>query len=192
MRNIFLALFVSIFFIGCATSGPKSYINTSTPIFITDQPTNKNIYVNFKDIEDNNLTLAVKNTLYDAGYHIATTEQSANVIIKGEVNYLRKNIVDSGTHGFVGVGFGTGRRYRHRRSGFMDFGISQRVYPYGGEYVYNGQVSLLMRMRSKNGFENYSTNLNFETEESNYSYESIKSIFNEKIAKKIVKYLNFR
>lgn len=196
MKNL-LALFFILFFIaGCASSSqPKSYINTSTPIFILKKPHDKKVYIDFKDLsqKENNVSAVIATKLLQNGYMAVEDKKDASIFIQGSIYYLKENIRRN-THGFVGVGFGFGsgkRRYRD-----VDFGISHRLYSNGGwndfgsnGYRYDGQASLLIRIKNSDGFDNYSTNLNFLTEEDTYSINYARTLFNKQIADKILHYL---
>lgn len=198
MKNLFLASFLVVFIAGCATSSkPKAYMNTSTPIFILKKPKTNAVHVEFQDLshKENDIASVVANALTKEGFMVVADKEHASILIKGALHYLKQEGREN-TRGFVSVGFGFGSG--GKRSSDVGFGMSHRV---GGSdgwnnlgsqgYRYDGQASLLIRVREGVGFENYTTNLNFLTEENTYSLNYARNLFNEQIANQIVQYLKF-
>lgn len=187
MKKMILAIFIWVFVLGCAQSGSNSYLNTSSPIFILNKPNDKNVYLDFKD-KDTNATIA--DTLRKNGYSFLSSEKFASIIIKGDINYFKENR-DDANHGFIALGYGFGSRGRRYRS--LDVGLSHRFFADGYSGEYEGQASLLIRIREiQKELKNYSTNLNFQTDDSTYSKGYAKSLFDKKIAQKILEYLTFK
>lgn len=183
-------LFVAIFFfIGCATSSPNAFVGTSTPLFITNEPMGKNTYIQVNDIADNNIKEILADKLTNHGYIVVPNEQIASIIVKMDVNYLQKKYsVSSEPHGSLSVGFGVGSRGYTSTSLGLSFG--QQIYPrYASDFGYMGQVGLLIVVKSQNEKKEYTTNLNFQTDNENYTYTQAKALLNEKITNKIIQYL---
>lgn len=197
MKNIFFLIFVSIFIMGCAPSSPKSYIKTSSPIFILQKPDSKTVFVSFQDSGnmENDIDSFVEKRLEDENFILTHNEEFASIIVKGTINYLRQKHLKN-TRGFVSVGFGFGSG--GRRYSDMGIGVEHRVFggddfadTYGHGYRYDGQASLLIRIKSKQKYENYSNNLDFVSKEGAYTLEHMTKEFNRQIANKIVEYLRF-
>lgn len=169
-------------------------MNTTSPIFILNKPKNRNVFINFSDYKDNDdITQVIATTLKNANYKILSSEKNATIVIRGGINYFKEN-KNRNTHGYVGVGFGFGSHGRRTRE--MEFGLSHKITraDFDDEYgqMFSGQASLLLRIKSKDKFENYSTNINFQTDEDSYAHSYAKSLFNRQIAQKILEFLEFK
>lgn len=194
MKMRILGIIFAIFMTGCASTYPEAYMNTTSPIFILNKPDTRAVFVNFRDYKDgDNINEVIAKTLQNANYNILFSDKNASIIIRGGINYFKEN-ANSNTHGYVGVGFGFGSH--GRRSKEIGFGLSHRFTrgDFYDEYsqTFSGQASLLLRVKSKDKFENYSTNLNFQTDDNSYTYSYAKSLFNRQIAQKILEFLEFK
>lgn len=199
MKNLIFLIFVSLIFIGCAGKNSQSVgiIKTSAPIFISEFPVEKTAFVNFTNTSemDANLTEAVEFDLQKNGYEIVS-ENLANFVIKGNINYFRRVIVkdENPFFGSIGFGFGFGG-FRHAGIGIgtrFPFGyLNDDDYDYRtNSYIYDGQVSLLIRVKSGKTYKDYATNLNYQTGRNLNGPTSIKQKFNEKISQTILQILN--
>ena len=113
MKNILFYLFIILAFIGCGKSIQHSYIATSNPIFITEKIKGLSFNLSSQGFSPNfeqNLTKALE----ENGYKKAI--QNPDIIIKTNLNYLRKNSdirpnnfmeFGIGFGGFRGIGFGS-------------------------------------------------------------------------------------
>lgn len=195
MKNILLVFIVFFAFFGCTRSTPNSYINTSTPIFIINKPNGKKAYTDFRD--EKNLASSTNTNIIKAltqdGYSIAYNEKQADVIIKGNINYLKKQCFNN-THGYVQAGYSRNSRKQNKKEVEMamhhTFLLDDPNFGFGCSY--EGQASLLIRVRVNGKMENYSTNINFQTDENTHSFSYIRELFNNQISKKIIDYLNFK
>ncbi|ANE35450.1 hypothetical protein CIG11343_0367 [Campylobacter iguaniorum] len=182
MKKVLFLVIMLILFSGCASSAQNVYISTSSPIFITQKLPGKNVFVNFNENEGN-LTQIVKFELSKHGYQISSQEL-ANIIIKGRTNYFRKS---SSTKPRMDMGFGFGRSFRGRSAGFGYRDPFDNDF-YNKEYYYDAQIALLIQIKDA---QNYTTNLNLQSEKSQIDFSEEKTLlnFNEAIAKKIVEIL---
>lgn len=193
MKNIYLAIIGVTFLVGCATSQPESFISTSSPIFILNKPNDNTVFIDFKDLSDkDDIGALISKTLKNSGYRVIEDEKNASILVKGNINYFKEN-KQNNTHGYFGVGFGFDSHGRRSRE--VEFGLSHRFsrsdfYDDYGE-IFSGQASLLLRVKSGKKFENYSTNINFQTDENSHSYSYAKSLFNKQVADKILEFLKF-
>lgn len=196
MKNLLLLSFIIVFLTSCTSMPkPKSYINTSTPIFILKKPKNNQVHVDFEDksYKENDILAAISSQLVQNEFVIVEEKSQASILIKGAIYYLKQE-TRKNTRGYMGVGFGFGSGGRRSRD--MEFGVSHRIFSNGswndfgsGNYRYDGQASLLIRVKDGENFENYTTNLNFLTEENTHSLNYARKLFNEQIATQIVNYL---
>jgi len=202
MKKVLIALFCALLFVGCASkSGTESgVIKTSNPIFLKSKPAKTTAFVNFTNTSeflDSNLTEAVKLNLRAQGYHIVPEESLANLIIKGNLNYFRRTIYDDryyyGRPRFS-FGFGFGRGWGGRHHGGWGFGMGHDIYDYDDDrtssYIYDGQLSLLIRIKNGKKFDDYSTNLNYQSGRNVKSKSTISREFNDKVIQQINLILN--
>lgn len=187
---LFLGIILMIFSFGCATSSPNAFIKTSAPIFILNKPNSKNVFVDFKDYDNSQTKATILKELETNGYKVVHEQSLAAIIVKGEVNYIKEN-TEYNTNGYIGFGFGFGSHGRRVR----DFELGLNHTFFNDDFVvnkYDGQASLLLRIKDGKEFQNYSTNLNFETTKDVHSYIYAKKLFSQKIAQKVVEFLNFK
>lgn len=165
-----------LLFLGCANSNMPSYVSTSQAIFITKKPQNHNVFVGLDEIK-----MYIKPKLNANKYIFTKQELNASVIIKGNINYFRKN--DNENLSSIQLGFGN-HGYRH--VGF------EYVHNDALKYTYDGQASVLIRIKNNNKFEDYMTNINFQTDKTYTSQKLALVEFYEKISEKIMQYLTFK
>lgn len=195
VKNLIFLIFISIFITGCATKTNlnQGIIKSSDPIFITTPLNKKSTYVKFTNSStlDSNLTQAIEFELAKNGFKIVSNEAKANIIIKGNLNYFRRlQIKDPNV--FLNFGFGSGFRRAGWGMGFgMPFGdFDDDYYDYRtNSYIYDGQLSLLVRVRDGIKFNDYATNLNYQSDKNINSASTMNDIFNYKISKQILVYL---
>lgn len=196
MRKMLLLSFIILFFASCSSMPkPKSYINTSAPIFILKKPKNNHVHIEFEDRshKENDILGAISSKLAQNGFVVVQDKDQASVLIKGAIYYLKQE-TRRNTRGYMGVGFGFGSKGWRSRE--VELGMSHRIFSNGtwndfgsGDYRYDGQASLLIRIKVGENFENYTTNLNFLTEENTHSLNYARKLFNEQIASQILSYL---
>ena len=182
MKNILFYLFIILAFIGCGKSIQNSYIATSNPIFITEKIKGLSFNLSSQGFSPNfeqNLTKALE----ENGYKKAI--QNPDIIIKTNLNYLRKNS-DIRPNNFMEIGIGFG--------GFRGIGFGSRFgggfdSRYENEHFYDAQAELFIAI-SKG--KEYQTNLNLQSQKSSYDYgkAQTQSNFEAEIINKIIDILN--
>lgn len=203
MKNKFgllLLAFLAVFFIsGCASSSASrnsGIIKSSDPIFITNLPTEKRVNVAFTNTSnyDSNLTAALNQYLQEDGYSVVSKDK-ANILIEGNLNYFRRIAYrDDRFRPTFGFGFGMSRFSRH-------FGLGMGMgFPFGWgwdddyygvtSYIYDGQLSLLVRVKNGKEFKDYATNLNYQSEPDAGSLTRVTDSFNYKIYQQIKQILS--
>lgn len=199
MRKFLILIFSSFLFFGCAstsTQAPNGYMRTSAPIFLKSKPSKKIAYVHFtntSDFLDSDLNAVLSNDLRLRDYEITDDEKRAHLVLKGNINYFKRTIipdVDPFAHRprfSFGFGFGTGFHHHHH-SGF-GFGVhddfwDDDYYP-TNSYIYEGQLSLLVRVKNGKNFDDYSTNLDYRSGKNINSKSTINNEFNRKVIQQI-------
>ena len=195
-KILFLAIFAVVFFAGCASSGVarnSGIIKSSDPIFITNLPEQKLVNVAFTNTSnfDSNLTTAIEEYLVQDGYSVVSKDK-ANVLIEGKLNYFRRIAYkDNRFRPTFGFGFGFGRISRH-----VGFGMG---FPFGWgwdddygvtSYIYDGQLSLLIRVKNGKEFKDYVTNLNYQSEPDAGGIARVTDSFNYKVYQQISQFLS--
>lgn len=182
MKNILFYLFIILAFTGCGKSIQNSYIATSNPIFITENIKGQSFNISSQGFSPN-FEQNLSNTLEKNGYKKAI--ENPKIIIKTNLNYLRKNS-NTRPSGFMEFGFGFG--------GFRGVGFGSRIgsgfgSEYESEYFYDAQAGLYIAI---NGGKEYQTNLNLQSQKSNYDYGKTQTWanFESEIINKIVEILN--
>ena len=197
-RVLFLAALTAFFLAGCASSGVSrnsGIIKSSDPIFITNLPDKKLVNVAFSNTSnyDSNLTAAVEKYLIQDGYSVVSKDK-ANVLIEGNLNYFRKiSYRDDRFRPTFGFGFGLGRFSRHAGFGIgMGFPLGFPDDDYYGvtSYIYDGQLSLLIRVKNGKEFKDYATNLNYQSEPDAGSLARVTDSFNYKVYQQISQFLS--
>lgn len=190
MRGVIFTILVAVFVAGCSSSTHRlnsGIISTSDPIFIDEIPKDRRVFASFDNTSgvDSNLTEAVNFYLQKDGYTL-TNEKNANIIIKGNLNYFRRAVIReidpfSGGFGF----FGTGRR------GGMGIGVGLPLFEGYDDrnYIYDAQVSLLIRVKDDKNSKDYKSNLNYQSDKNINSTSTMMDIFNYKIYKQIKYYI---
>ncbi len=190
IAKLFFVLLAGFFAIGCAPSSPNTYMNTSAPIFILNAPNDKSFFIDFKNFGNNDTNNSIAQSLLKNGYTLVNSQEVASIIIKGGVNYFRENRYEN-SHGFVVVGFDFDSHGRRSRE--VGVGLNHTFFnTHNNSFRYDGQASLLLRIKSGKKIENYSTNLNFQTDDRIYSKNYAESLFNQKISEKILEFLKFK
>ena len=196
---LFLAFFTALFIGGCASSGVarnSGIIKSSDPIFITNLPEQKLVNVAFTNTSnfDSNLTTEIENYLTQDGYSVVSKDK-ANILIEGNLNYFRRIAYkDNRFRPTFGFGFGMGRFSRH-------FGLGMGMgFPFGWDldddyygvtsYIYDGQLSLLIRVKNGKEFKDYATNLNYQSEPDAGSVARVTDSFNYKVYQQIKQILS--
>ena len=196
-KILFLAIFAVVFFAGCASSGVSrnsGIIKSSDPIFITNLPEQKLVNVAFTNTSnfDSNLTTAIEEYLVQDGYSVVSKDK-ANVLIEGNLNYFRRIAYkDNRFRPTFGFGFGFGRFSRHAGFGIgFPFGWGWDDDYYGvTSYIYDGQLSLLIRIKNGKEFKDYATNLNYQSEPDAGSIARVTDSFNYKVYQQISQFLS--
>lgn len=196
-KILFLAIFAVVFFAGCASSGVarnSGIIKSSDPIFITNLPDKKLVNVAFTNTSnyDSNLTAEIENYLTKDGYSVVSKDK-ANVLIEGNLNYFRRIAYkDNRFRPTFGFGFGFGRFSRHAGFGIgFPFGWGWDDDYYGvTSYIYDGQLSLLIRVKNGKEFKDYATNLNYQSEPDAGSIARVTDSFNYKVYQQISQFLS--
>ena len=196
-KILFLAIFAVVFFAGCASSGVarnSGIIKSSDPIFITNLPDKKLVNVAFTNTSnyDSNLTAEIENYLTKDGYSVVSKDK-ANVLIEGNLNYFRRIAYkDNRFRPTFGFGFGFGRFSRHAGFGIgFPFGWGWDDDYYGvTSYIYDGQLSLLIRVKNGKEFKDYATNLNYQSEPDAGGIARVTDSFNYKVYQQISQFLS--
>lgn len=195
LNTLFFALFIILFLDACAGKNSQNLgvVELSQPVFISEFPTDKTAFVNFTNTSnfDSNLTKALSFNLQKAGYKLSD-ENAANFVIKGNLNYFRRKIVKDPNPFYGSVGFGFGG-YRYSGIGVgMGFPVyfNDDDYDYRtNSYIYDAQVSLLIRIKNNENTKDYTTNLNYQTGRNLNGTSSITDEFNAQISKIILQIL---
>ena len=197
-RVLFLAALTTFFLAGCASSGVSrnsGIIKSSDPIFITNLPDKKLVNVAFTNTSnfDSNLTTAIEEYLTQDGYSVVSKDK-ANVLIEGNLNYFRRIAYkDNRFRPTFGFGFGLGRISRHAGFGIgMGFPLGFPDDDYYGvtSYIYDGQLSLLIRVKNAKEIKDYATNLNYQSEPDAGSIAQVTDSFNYKVYQQISQFLS--
>lgn len=190
MKKILLFISMAFILVGCASKEQNlGYIQTSSPLFIQNMPTQKRLFVDFTNTSnvDTNLTQAVKLSLAKSGYEVVPMKEMANVIIRGNLNFFKRTTISNFENGGVSFGFGFG-------SWSDRFGFGVNSYPYNiySNLVYNAQVSLLIEIKNNKTPKSYETNLNYQSPKGWDDINEVKAMFNKKIIEQIKSYLGVR
>lgn len=197
-RVLFLAVLMTFFLTGCASSGVarnSGIIKSSDPIFITNLPDKKLVNVAFTNTSnfDSNLTTAIEEYLTQDGYSVVSKDK-ANILIEGNLNYFRRIAYrDDRFRPTFGFGFGMGRFSRHFGLGMgMGFPLGFPDDDYYGvtSYIYDGQLSLLIRVKNGKEFKDYATNLNYQSEPDAGGIARVTDSFNYKVYQQISQFLS--
>lgn len=192
MKNLIFTIFLAFVFCGCAskTSLDEGIIKSSNPIFLQTPIIAKNVYVKFGNTSnlDSNLTQAVKMDLAKNGFSIIDNENFADLIIKGNLNYFRRNEKHSDDGVRFGFGFGFGSHHDSSWGVGSSVGIGDDDFD-DTSYIYDAQVSLLLRVKENKKFKDYSTNLEYQSNKNLNSKTEMNDILNYKVCKQIRNYL---
>ncbi|ASM40512.1 hypothetical protein CSPB12327_02925 [Campylobacter sp. RM12327] len=184
-KSIFL-FFLLAFFTGCASTNSIVHLKTSEPLIITQKPEGKKVYIKFNNSIniENNITKSVEYMLQNNGYEISQDSNSSDYAIYGDlVDFKRIYVKDPNV--YMGFGFGMSRFY----GGFGHFYDYDNPYEYNDtSYIYEAQVSLLIKLKN---LQDYSTNLNLQSDRGVYSTSTIMAKFADKISTQILHFLEF-
>lgn len=186
MKKYIILLFMSLLFVGCSSkSANEGILSQSEPVFIETKATNKRTYINFTNTSsiDSNLTQVLISNLSKNGYEIVSDEKLASIIIKGNLNYFRKNSIQKNSS--PSFGFGIGRGW----SG-VGVGVGARSDNLFSGYIYDAQLSLLMKIKNNKEVKNYTTLLDYQSGDDAHSLNNAIDEFNQKISVQILRYLS--
>lgn len=210
MKKLVLSVFISVFFLGCASYNRtiptnSGIVSLSEPVFIDNFPKVKLISVNFTNTSnyDIDLTNYVITRLQADGFNVVA-KKDANIFIEGNINYIDKKTF-SNNDGYarprvrasVGFGFGSGFGRRSRHSSHFGFGLGFPLFApifyddddyYYNEYAYIGQVSLFIQIRDDK--QNYVTNLDYKSVSNPGNFERVSESFKYKIYQQIKQILS--
>ncbi|NLY03945.1 MAG: hypothetical protein GXZ15_03805 [Campylobacter sp.] len=175
------ALFV-LLFCGCAVDESKysSVMNSTRLITLQNSPKNSKIFVKFTNTSrfDSNLTTDLSFKFANDGYEVVGDENLASVVIKGNLEYFRRNYIKD-PDPFIYPGFGAAHRCR----------VWGECYDARtNSYIYDAEVSLLIRVDDGVKTKEYRTNLFYKSNININSASTMMDIFNQEIYDEILSY----
>ena len=186
--KIFICFLIAFIFVGCAGKGvPSLYMQTSSPIFITNlnKDANQSVYINFKNSsnQQNTLEKSVRAKLKQKGFVSSGDIKNADIVILGDLmSFERLTVKDPNIFLNVGYGFGSfGRRSSVGMGVFFGDPFYDRR---TNSYVYRASVSLSIKTKERE----QRTVLNVQSDRNVYSPSYIMPFIEDKISTQI---LNF-
>ena len=190
--KIFICFLIAFIFVGCAGKGvPSLYMQTSSPIFITNlnKDANQSVYINFKNSsnQQNTLEKSVRAKLEQRGFVSSGDIKNADIVILGDLmSFERLTVKDPNIFLNVGYGFGSfGRRSSVGMGVFFGDPFYDDFYDRRtNSYVYRASVSLSIKTKERE----QRTVLNVQSDRNVYSPSYIMPFIEDKISTQI---LNF-
>lgn len=164
--KIWLLVLVAVLISGC-TKEPRKTINFTKPILQTKVFPNSKIYVKFTNTSrvDSNLTTTFINNLKRDGYEVTTNENTADISIKGNLEYFRRSIIKN-RDPFL--------EYCSPQSEFWGDCYDKRT----NSYIYDASLTLLINSQA--------TSINFISHKNINSLSTMLEIFNSEIYDSII------
>ena len=190
--KIFICFLIAFIFVGCTGKGvPSLYMQTSSPIFITNlnKDANQSVYINFKNSsnQQNTLEKSVRAKLEQKGFVSSGDIKNADIVILGDLmSFERLTVKDPNIFLNVGYGFGSfGRRSSVGMGVFFGDPFYDDFYDRRtNSYVYRASVSLSIKTKERE----QRTVLNVQSDRNVYSPSYIMPFIEDKISTQI---LNF-
>lgn len=175
MRKFSFLLLLMLVFSGCVVdkSMYENRLNFSEPLSIKITQNSK-IYTKFTNTStvDSNLNTSFRQNLTRDGYILTNDEKSADLVIKGNLEYFRRTIVKD-RDPFL--------EYCTPRASFWGDCYDKRT----NSYIYDASITLLVENKNQKS----TTALNFISKKNINSLSTMMEIFNNDVYDKIIKEL---